>query len=128
MLYVYLLCGTAALVTYSYISTILTRRRHATAAKKLGCEPTPIENWPDPFALGNLFKTMWALSHNHILDYMRGTFEDTSANRTVSTYETKILGDKVIFTCDPKNVQAILATQFNDFELGQVRRGSFAPL
>ncbi|KAF2994619.1 hypothetical protein E8E13_003372 [Curvularia kusanoi] len=102
--------------------------QHATAAKKLGCEPTPIENWPDPFALSNLFKTMWALSHNHILDYMRGTFDDTSANRTVSTYETKILGDKVIFTCDPKNVQAILATQFNDFELGQVRRGSFAPL
>ncbi|KAF2019217.1 cytochrome P450 52A12, partial [Aaosphaeria arxii CBS 175.79] len=117
-----------ALVVYSLISTISTRRRHAAAAKDLGCEPAPIENWPDPFALVNLGRTMWALSSNRILEYMQGTFNDTSAKRTVYTYETKILGDKVFFTCDPKNIQAMLATQFKDFELGQVRRGSFAPL
>jgi hypothetical protein len=113
---------------YSTISTITTRRRHAAAAKRLGCGSTPMEYWPDPFALTNLFRTMWALSNNTILDYMRSTFDNTSANRTVSTYETKILGDQVIFTSDPKNIQAMLATQFKDFELGQVRRGSFAPL
>ncbi|KAJ4400062.1 hypothetical protein N0V91_008943 [Didymella pomorum] len=71
---------------------------------------------------------MWALSNNTVLEYMRGTFDNTSANHTVQTYETKILGDQVIFTSDPKNIQAMLATQFKDFELGQVRRGSFAPL
>lgn len=87
-----------------------------------------MEHWPDPFALVNLFRTMWALSNNRILDYMQSTFDNTSANRTVYTYETKILGDTVIFTSDPKNIQAMLATQFKDFELGQVRRGSFAPL
>ncbi|KAL1599827.1 hypothetical protein SLS60_007632 [Paraconiothyrium brasiliense] len=61
---------------------------------------------------------------------MRGTFDDTSlrVKRKVYTYETKILGDKVLFTCDPRNIQAILATKFKDFELGQVRTGSFAPL
>lgn len=128
MLAVYLLCGVAALLVYSFISTTLTNRRHLAAAQALGCKPAPVEHWPDPFALVNLFRTMRALSSNRILDYMRGTFDDTSANRTVLTYETKILGDKVIFTCDPKNVQAMLATQFKDFELGQIRRGSFAPL
>ena len=128
MLAIYLLCGTVAFIVYSFISTISTNRRHAATAKALGCEPAPIEHWPDPFALVNLFRTMWALSNNRILDYMRSTFDDTSANWTVLTYETKILGDKVIFTCDPKNIQAMLATQFKDFELGQVRRGSFAPL
>ena len=128
MLAIYLLCGIAALFIYSYISTILTNRRHAAVAKQLGCEPTPVENWPDPFALVNLFRTIMALRQDRIMDYMRNTFSDTSANRKVSTYETKILGDMAIYTCDPKNIQAILATQFTDFELGQVRRGSCAPL
>lgn len=128
MLILCLLCGIAGLIVYSTISTISTNRRHAATAKRLGCKPAPIEHWPDPFALVNLFRTMRAFSNSQILDYMKGTFNNTSANRKVSTYETKILGDKVIFTCDPKNVQAMLATHFKDFELGQVRRGSFAPL
>jgi cytochrome P450 len=33
-----------------------------------------------------------------------------------------------IYTCDPKNIQAILATRFQDFELGETRRQSFFPL
>ncbi|KAJ8114336.1 hypothetical protein OPT61_g3762 [Boeremia exigua] len=123
-----LLSGVVAFVAYSFISSAFTSRRHAATARTLGCEPAPIENWPDPFALVNLFRTMWAFSNNRILEYMRGTFDDTSALRTVTTYETRILGDKVFFTSDPKNIQAMLATQFKDFELGQVRRGSFAPL
>jgi len=31
-------------------------------------------------------------------------------------------------TVDPKNIQAVLATQFHDFSLGQTRRGNFFPL
>jgi len=33
-----------------------------------------------------------------------------------------------IFTVEPENVKAILATQFEDFELGHVRRGNFFPM
>jgi hypothetical protein len=128
MLAIYLLSAAVAVIVYSSVSAISIRRRHAAAAEKLGCKPAPIEHWPDPFALVNLVRTMWALRNNRILDYMRSTFDNTSAGRTVYTYETKILGDKVVFTCDPRNIQAMLATQFKDFELGQVRRGSFAPL
>lgn len=125
-----LLSIVAAFVAYSFISSISTSRRHAAAAKALGCEPAPVEPRADPFALINLVKTMWAHGNNRILEYLQGTFENTSShvNRTVYTYETEFLGDKVLFTCDPKNIQAILATQFKDFELGQIRTGSFAPL
>jgi hypothetical protein len=130
MLITYLLSAAAALVVYSFISTVSTRRRHAAIAKQLSCEPAPIEYRADPFALINLVKLMWAHNNNRILEYLRGTFDDTSlrVDRTVYTYETKILGDKVIWTCDPRNIQAMLATQFKDFELGQIRTGSFAPL
>lgn len=90
----------------------------------------PTEPRTDPFALINLGKTMLAQRNNTILGYLKGTFEKTSSHekRTVYTYETEFLGDRVIFTCDPKNIQAILATQFKDFELGQVRIGSFYSL
>lgn len=125
---VYLLCAVITCIAYSCFSTISTSRRHAATARKLGCEPAPFERWPDPFALVNLIRTIWAFRNRRILEYMRGTFDDTTAKKTVYTYETKILGDRVLFTCDPRNIQAILATQFKDFELGQVRRGSFAPL
>jgi hypothetical protein len=128
MVLTYLAWTAFAFVVYNIISTITTRRRNAAAAKRLACGSSPMEYWPDPFALTNLFRTMRALSNNTVLEYMRSTFDNTSANRTVQTYETKILGDQVIFTSDPKNIQAMLATQFRDFELGQVRRGSFAPL
>ena len=46
----------------------------------------------------------------------------------VSTWEQNFLGDLSLVTTDPKNIQTILATQFNDFALGEVRRNNFFPL
>jgi hypothetical protein len=42
--------------------------------------------------------------------------------RVCETFQTSLLGQKVYFTSDPKNIQAMLATQFQDFDLGPVRR------
>jgi hypothetical protein len=44
------------------------------------------------------------------------------------TYKYSVLGNNNIFTADEKNIQAILATQFNDPDLGPHRRGNFWPL
>ncbi|USP73415.1 translation initiation factor if-2 [Curvularia clavata] len=38
------------------------------------------------------------------------------------------MGVEGIFTIEPKNIQAILATQFKDFGLGKVRNRNFSPL
>jgi hypothetical protein len=131
MLTVALLCTVAtAFVLYLFISSISTRRRHAAAAKQLGCRPAPTEYNPDPLGLVNLIKTLRANSKSQILEYFRGVFDDVSLrmNKTVYSYDTYILGDRVFFTCDPRNIQALLATQFKDFELGKIRTGAFAPL
>ena len=131
MLTIVLLCTVAsAFVLYLLISSISTRRRHAVAAKQLGCRPAPTEYNPDLLGLVNVIKTLRANSKSQVLEYIRGVFDDVSLrmNRTVYSYDTYILGDRVFFTCDPRNIQAILATQFKDFELGKIRRGAFAPL
>ncbi|OAP57574.1 hypothetical protein AYL99_08312 [Fonsecaea erecta] len=117
-------------VLYLFISSIYTRRRHATVAQQLGCRPAPKEYLPDPLGLVNMYKLLRANSKNEVLEYIRGVFDDVSlrTNKTVYSYDTSMLGDRVFFTCDPRNIQAILATQFKDFELGKIRTGAFAPL
>ena len=42
--------------------------------------------------------------------------------RECSTFTFDVLGQRILFTSDPKNIQAMLATQFDDFDLGQLRR------
>jgi cytochrome P450 len=44
--------------------------------------------------------------------------------REVSTYKNYVMFQYVYFTSDPKNIQAMLATQFNDFCLGEARCGN----
>ncbi len=41
---------------------------------------------------------------------------------------TTFFGEQVIHTAEPRNVQAILATKFNDFEIGKRRHRQFGPL
>lgn len=44
--------------------------------------------------------------------------------REVSTFSMEVLFQKQIFTSDPRNIQAMLATQFHDFGLGPNRAGN----
>lgn len=44
--------------------------------------------------------------------------------RLTPTYKQHLLGQEMYFTSDPKNIQAVLATQFQDFDLGSARRGN----
>lgn len=44
--------------------------------------------------------------------------------RVCSTYRASIFGQTIFITSDPKNIQAMLATQFNDYDLGSARAGN----
>lgn len=44
--------------------------------------------------------------------------------REVSTWQMTVLFQKQFFTSDSRNVQAMLATKFQDFDLGPARRGN----
>ena len=45
-----------------------------------------------------------------------------------NTYAARIPGSRIIVTCEPENVKALLATQHQDFWLGQRRKQAFHPL
>ncbi|KAK9238923.1 cytochrome P450 [Lipomyces kononenkoae] len=70
-----------------------------------------------------LFWTLFrALQKDKYLDVARRYHDEHGA-----TFATRLLGEMIINTIDPENIKAVLATQFNDFDLGN-RYEAFYPL
>ena len=46
--------------------------------------------------------------------------------RECSTFKAEIMGSDVFFTSEPENIKAMLATQFEDYDLGPARRGNMS--
>jgi len=113
-----------AYIIYLVLNSFVTSRRNAAKARELKCEEPPFQKNRYPLGVDNLLRAIEADKQKQFpVDAIQRT-ADTGA----ITYRYSILGNKNIFTADEKNVQAILATQFNDFDLGPHRRGNFWPL
>lgn len=102
-------------------------KSHIYSAKlrKFECqEPVPkdtISRWP--FGL-DIIKIA--------LEADRGKYFPTLLQKNVEqygiTFKYSIMNTSSLFTVDPKNIKAILATQFDDFDLGSMRIGAFWPM
>jgi hypothetical protein len=111
-------------VIYLFLSRFLTSRRNAAKARELKCEDPPFQKNRYPLGIDQVIRAVNADKAKLFpLDQIQRTL-DTGA----ITYKYSVLGNNNIFTADEKNIQAILATQFNDFDLGPHRRGNFWPL
>ena len=114
----------AAYVISHIVRHVLRERYYANEASRLGCEPAVRQ------------PNAWPLGLNHIRDGLAAdkarTFPDFAVLRYArcgnKTHEYNILGTRGFLTCDPKNIQAILATQFKEFAFGEYRLGVLRPL
>ncbi|PYH93210.1 cytochrome P450 [Aspergillus ellipticus CBS 707.79] len=105
--------------------SLLERWQHAQNARKWNCQP--IAFYPGDILGVNTLKE--ALRHDKDRELpmvTRRRIDAMSAqqNRYTTTFQFRQLGTDVIVSCEPKNVQAVLATQFKDFELGAARRNA----
>ncbi|PLB48130.1 putative cytochrome P450 family protein [Aspergillus steynii IBT 23096] len=119
----------AVLLGLRILWSILTSLRHAQNARQRQCGPVP--KYPsDWLGISTLREVMRADHAKMVPPTFRGRFETMrkQENRLVTTFEQVQLGRKSIVTFDPKNVQAVLATQFKDFELGEPRRNALHSL
>lgn len=85
-------------------------------ARTHGCQPAPMDRlltWLDPLGVGILFELERRLASHSLLDYMRTRFEDNGY-----TFKSRVLLDDFYWTCEPRNIQALLATQFHSFGVG----------
>lgn len=108
-----------AYVIYAYIERRKEYEADKVFGERHGCMPIQKRlpyKWP--LAL-NVFKKQYdALVARNLLDFQAEYFDKTKMGQT---FEVKLLGRIGYFTTDPKNLEAILSTDFEDWGLGSRR-------
>ncbi|KAF2630174.1 cytochrome P450 52A12 [Macroventuria anomochaeta] len=117
-------------VLYKIVVYFLTERHHRNAAKRLGCEPAYQFRLFDIQGIRNVLRIIAADKKSRVPEHVKERVDNACADegKNITTFGQKILGTRTAFTVDPMNIQAVLATQFKDFGLGETRNESFAPL
>lgn len=120
----------AAAVALQILRLALASWQHARKARTLGCGSLPLFPSKDPLGIDNLKQSLAADKEKVLprLSERRVQIVSDQENRYVTTFILRNLGRDHVFTIDPKNIQAVLATQFKDFGLGAVRQDSLHPL
>ncbi|KAI5965400.1 uncharacterized protein KGF55_001621 [Candida pseudojiufengensis] len=93
-------------------------------AKRLGCQNPPFFKLAGFTGVPALLEVVKRKNDGRLADYADEVFEVYNSN---AIYLNVCGVLKIIFTIDPENIKAVLATQFNDFSLG-TRHAHFAPL
>lgn len=110
-------------VIYITIKRRFTDSQNARKAKPFGCKPPKTLVHRLPFAVDLIYELFRADRDKVLPEYLRERFHRAGA----LTYSYLFLNQTTIFTIDPKNLQAIMSTQFKDFSLGATRRANFSP-
>lgn len=112
-------------VTYIITSWQLLRKQASR-----GCKDPPIYPCRASPGFGSLVELLAADRANMLCEYVEGRVSTVSEKegRQVDTFIVRDIGGDKIFTSNPQNVKAVLATQFKEFELGKVRLQSLLPL
>jgi hypothetical protein len=106
------------------ISSVVSRFRHARRAREWGCLPVIKRKAKLPFGIDFVWGMIQADREQILPAYIFRAYQQIGR----PTWRESTLGTEAYMTTDPKNIQAILATQFSDFELGETRRRTFFPL
>lgn len=114
-----------AYATFRGFQAFQTNRRYIAEAKRRGCKDPATETGRYPLGIDQLLEAIKASKEQILPDLFLEWFEEAGA---WTTRYSILSGEYSFFTCDPKNIQAILATQFDDFCLGDRRIGNVMPL
>jgi hypothetical protein len=109
---------------FKIVSRLITERKHARRAAELGCKPPFQRPYKYPFGIDMATRIMKAGKLQIVPNEMHEIFLELGH----ATFEQNFLGRPNFMTSDPKNIQAILATKFNDFEIGEARIRNFFPM
>lgn len=108
----------ALVILHRILDTLVRKYQWRRKAKQLGCQPVPVEPTRWPLGIDMVLKLLEADREQRTPDFV---FNRYKAMRRY-TWRIRILGTENFTTADPKNIQAILATQFGDFIMGEARR------
>ncbi|KAK7422209.1 hypothetical protein QQX98_001732 [Neonectria punicea] len=105
----------AILITVYFIWHVASRVDEHIRIKRLGNYGPSLKTYL-PLGLDHLYKTILATVRHQNLEFWRShLFRPVGA----WTSEVRMLNMRVVFTADPANLKAILATQFGDYGKGE---------
>ncbi|KAJ4415106.1 hypothetical protein N0V82_007545 [Gnomoniopsis sp. IMI 355080] len=115
--------GTLILVVGAWaVTVILSRLQESYHLSKIGARALRIPTWL-PLGLDIVYGAVQAtIKHKNLekwLDFFSLAKADANGNGAY-TCEMTVMGRRAVFTSDPENIKAILATQFNDFGKGEI--------
>lgn len=114
-----------ALVIYFIYTKIRIFWRQRYFARNHGCLPVRSASQLDPFLGLDFFVRLGkAASERRYLEY----WEKHMFGKFGNTFQINLMGQCLVFTNEPQNIQAMLVTKFPDFEIGQRRRDNSAQL
>ncbi len=120
--------GLLALVAFSLaywtIYSIFDNRRHAKRAAELGCRPPARRQHRFPLGIDLVLQLVKADKEKVLPNHMLAMQKEVGK----SSWTQNVMGTDIIVTNEPENIKAVLATKFNDFEIGSQRRGNFFPM
>jgi len=122
----------AAFVLYKITGRVLIEFKHHRNAKQRGCQDPPRFIPYDYFGLYGLYQLISADGKGRVVtrvyEFWQAARKREGLENNRLTFRYTPLGARTVTTIEPRNIQAILATQFKDFGLGKRRNGNFAPL
>lgn len=98
--------------------------RNESKATTLGCKPIPSISHKLLFGLDTTRSKFIATKEDRLLPYFQNICSEIGA----LTYRYQWLDKVVIFTAEPANLRALVATNFKDFELPTERNEALRPL
>jgi cytochrome P450 len=130
MLYLYIAVLITAFLTYRLFTKTIRNRRFKAFADSHGCAPvadvTPPTYCAKYARLIRFAKDFQDPDREDMLDdAIAEPFQLFGVN---TTYEKLFEGQQMYFTLEPANIQALLATQFQDFGTGHERYQQFKPV
>ena len=116
----FFLVAFGSVLSYLVFSLIASSFRRRRFAKSRGCKKLRRIHQKDPILGFDLFRGFEnAASNGEYLQFIASWFSTVGP-----TFGLNVMGDNMIFTNEPRNIQAVLAVQFPDFEMGQRRRNN----
>ncbi|KAL8882950.1 MAG: hypothetical protein Q9198_000126 [Flavoplaca austrocitrina] len=87
------------------------------------CRPPPaLPQYDTILGIDLMLENFRSWKADQLLDRMQSRFQ-----RVGNTYSAKLAGQRITFTVEPENIKAIFADQFNDFDIGYIRRRAIEP-
>ena len=104
-------------IVFYYVYLAITSRFEDRAVAKLGSHAPRVRSYL-PFGVDVVYRMIHHSRHDTDLDFWDWLFA-RSPNEQSKTVEVGLARRRWIFTADPENIKAILATQFQDFGKGK---------